>query len=101
MKVENNESPYRTFNIEVVTSEIINNPDLVNQFNEMSNRIVNRVGGSVTQWYFDSLLLALKALVCLHEASKDNLISHRLNGDQDCIMEYGLFVTDENFKQSR
>lgn len=101
MKVDDNESSYQTFNIEVVTSEIISNPDLVNQFNEMSNKIVNRVGGDVTQWYFDSLLLALKALGCLHEACKENLISHRLNCDQDCIMEYGLFVTDKNFQQSR
>lgn len=92
---------YKTFNIEIITSEIIANPALVSQLNEMSNRIVNRVGEGVTQWYFDSMVLALKAVVCLHESSPNekDLISHRLNCDQDCIMEYGLFVTNESFQR--
>jgi len=65
----------------------------------MSNSIVNNVGENVIQWYFDSLLLTLNALVCLHEASANGNIYHWLNSDQDCIMEYGQFVTTENLKQ--
>ena len=82
------------FQVEVPTKQVDQFPEMFLKLQQLSNnRIKSRVDSGVTQWSFEGLGEALRALVVIQETKKPEMISHRLICEdlKALFIQYGDF----------